>query len=244
MATNEEEKGKEEVLGIDRLFKAREKALDTAKGDKLVKNFAEAMGLIAKLEKVTKLGEWAIGSAKNYTRLGDVIIDLMQRAKELVDQGENDKAKELFEKNYQQIVEQTFLEGGAGLGYAHRAAHRHFGGKEVELAIDHLIPNGREFIELGNKLEGNRNNEDKEWDPSDSDYMYFDMLIDLWIWAGKNAELRTKVEAAMTRILDAAKGEIERKMYDGNPSMEYERLRYGDFEDAGIMKKSRNREEE
>lgn len=232
MATPEEEKGKQEILGVDRLFMARQKALDTAKGDKLVKNFAEAMGLIAKLEQTTKLGEWAFESAKNYASLGDSIIDLMQEVKGLVDQGENDKAKELFEANYQMIVDQTFLEGGILIQYAWGIAARYFGEKEVALAIDRLIPNGREFIELGKKEENK------------SDNMYYEYMIDLWIWAGKNSDLRKKVEQAIIRVVRADKGEIERKMYDGNVDMEYERLRYGDFVKAGIMKKSGRGEEE
>lgn len=225
MANYEDKLDEKEILGVDRLFKAREKALDTANGDKMVKNFAEAMGLIAKLEQTTKLGEWAFETAKEYASLGDSIIDLMQHVKGLVDQGENDRAKELFEGKYQKIVEQTFLDG-AGIEYAFGVAHRYFGEKEVELAIDHLIPNGREFIEFGKGKKG----EDQ------SDSMYYGMLIDLWISARKNKKLRTKVEEAITRIVKADKGEIKRGMYDGNPSMEYESLRYNDFVEAGIMK--------
>ncbi|MEK7540107.1 MAG: hypothetical protein AAB558_02570 [Patescibacteria group bacterium] len=225
MATNEEEKGRQEVLGIDRLLKAREKALDTAKGDKLVRNFAEAMGLIAKLEQVTKLGGWALESAKGSASLGDSIIDLMQEVKGLVDKGENDEAKDLFEGTYQRIVDQAFSEGGALMQYSWGAADRYFGEQEVALAIDHLIPNGREFIELGKKAENK------------SDDMSYGFLIDLWIWAGKNEDLRKKVEQAITRVVRADKGEIETEMYDGNVDMEYERLRYNDFVDAGIMKK-------
>lgn len=222
MTTNEKERGKQEILSVDRLFKAREKALDTAKGDKLVNNFAEAMGLVAKLDQTAKLGEWAIGSSKKYTSLGDSIIDLMQEVKGLVDQGENDQAQKLFEGKYQQIVEQTLLEGGAGMDYDLRTAHRYFGEQEVELAINNLIPNGREFIELGKKEENSLDD-------------MRGMIIDLWIWAGKNKELRTEVERAIKRIIAVDKGEMEKEIEDGNPSTEYERLKHS-FVDAGTMR--------
>lgn len=86
----------DEISPFEALLKAREDRLDKIKGEEIVRNFAEAMGLVSRVDNLIKVAKELYQSSAGDIERADGITKLLERVNSFIEHGRNDEAIVLF----------------------------------------------------------------------------------------------------------------------------------------------------
>jgi hypothetical protein len=112
MANAKEKKEKAEAASpMDKLLRAQKEHLIKIEGDKALKNFAEALKLIGRLDKIVNFGIDNFSRGEKRIKIGNHVIDVLKEIQAMAEAGRNQEAAERLRERMANIVKAGLKSG-------------------------------------------------------------------------------------------------------------------------------------